>query len=131
VLNVFAQILTVILPMMLVGAYNMFCWLLAEPIVMPIWNNLIKPAYDWLLRGIHNFGIGCVRRWREFWSSAPAPQTPTSPRTSQKPKTFRQRIYPLLFKKKPTSNISSFSSKNITVSSPTLAKVRPAPQQGV
>lgn len=126
ILNVFVQILTVLLPMVLTGAYSMFCWLLAEPIVMPIWNNFLKPAYYGLLNGIHDFGLGCIRRWREFWNPTNDTQTAankindTNYSKQYAAKPFSQGICPLLFRRprKPTAEISSFSSK-ITASSPT------------
>jgi hypothetical protein len=104
--------------MLLTGAYSIFCWLLAEPIVMPIWNNFIKPCYYGFLNGIYNFGLGCVRMWREFWNSPPASETPAkadADETHQKApqtKSFAQTIYPLLFtKRQELPKISRFSSK--------------------
>jgi hypothetical protein len=134
------QVLTVVLPMLLSGIYSMFCWLLAEPIVMPIWNNYIKPGYDGLLSGMRNFGIGCANRWRKFWSDSATTQTPTEPdnlqnhtRREQKPKTFGQRICPLLFKgpRKSTSKISAFSSKTTESSLAQERQSPPARPQGL
>jgi len=104
--NIFVQLLTVLLPMVLSGAYSIFCWLLAEPIVMPIWNNFIKPAYDACLQQIHNFGIACAAKWRSFWNRDTATQTTAheeqlTPPIEPQPRPFMARICPLLFRHSP------------------------------
>lgn len=131
IVSTLVQILTVLLPMVLTGAYSMFCWLLAEPIVMPIWNNLVKPVYYGLLNGIQDLGLTCIRKWREFWNSTNSTQTTNKTKrpnynVKYAAKPFSQRICPLLFRssRKPTSEISPFSSR-ATVSSQEQAQQAP------
>lgn len=99
-LNIIMQTLTVLLPMLLTGAYSMICWLLAEPIVMPIWNNFIKPLYFKCLQGVQNFGSACSTRWHNFWNPSEVPPAAT---TNEAPiveiKSIPQRIKALLFRK--------------------------------
>lgn len=78
------QLLMVLMPMVVNGSYSIFCWLLAEPIVMPIWNHLIKPAYDMLLCGLHKLAMMCRDKWRQFWSPPPANQKKTQQEIEKK-----------------------------------------------
>ena len=71
------QVLMVLMPMVVNGAYSIFCWLLAEPIVMPIWNHLLKPAYDILLCGLHKLAMMCRDKWCQFWGTTPTTQKNT------------------------------------------------------
>ncbi len=119
VYNLAMQLLTVMLPMIFTGAYSMFCWLLAEPFVMPIWDHIFKPIYQSVLQGLQNIGYACAKKWGEFWNfnnSTPAPNNETRQynyKERHKPRLSLKSICPLLFRKqnKTASKVSAFSSK--------------------